>query len=68
MKNNEINGTTITALEVDTPELVKMMNDHAIMTARIYETALMFKLENTQEFINWQDHLNEYSLLPPEEE
>ena len=68
MKNNEINGTTITALEVDALELVKMMNEHAIMTARIYETALMLKLENTQEFIDWQDHLNEYSLLPPEEE
>ena len=68
MKKNEINGTTITALEVDAPELVKMMNEHAIMTARIYETALMLKLENTQEFINWQDHLNEYSMLPPEEE
>jgi hypothetical protein len=68
MKNNEINGTTITALEVDAPELVKMMNEHAIMTARIYETAMMLMLENTQEFINWQDYLNEYSLLPPEEE
>lgn len=68
MKNNEINGTTITALEVDASELVKMMNEHAIMTARIYETALILKLENTQEFINWQDHLNEYSMLPPEEE
>ena len=34
MKNNEINGTTITALEVDAPELVKMMNEHAIMAAR----------------------------------
>ena len=68
MKNNEINGTTITALEVDAPELVKMMNEHAIMAARIYETALMLKLENTQEFINWQDYLNEYSMLPPEEE
>jgi hypothetical protein len=45
-----------------------MMNEHAIMAARIYETALMLKLENTQEFINWQDHLNEYSLLPPYEE
>ena len=68
MKNNEINGTTITALEVDAPELVKIMNEYAIMAARIYETALMLKLENTQEFINWQDHLNEYSMLPPEEE
>ena len=68
MKNNEINGTTITALEVDAPELVKMMNDHAIMAARIYETALMLKLENIQEFINWQDYLNEYSMLPPEDE
>ena len=68
MKKNEINSTTITALEVDAPELVKMMNEHAIMTARIYETALMLKLENTQEFINWQDYLNEYSLLPPEED
>ena len=52
MKNNEINGTTITALEVDAPELVKMMNEHAIMAARIYETALILKSENTQEFIN----------------
>ena len=68
MKKNEIDGTTITALEVDAPELVKMMNEHAIMSARIYETALMLKLENTQEFINWQDYLNEYSMLPPEEE
>ena len=68
MKNDEINGTTITALEVDASELVKMMNEHVIMAARIYETALMLKLENTQEFINWQDYLNEYSMLPPEDE
>lgn len=68
MKNDEINGTTITALEVDAPELVKMMNEHVIMAARIYETALMLKLENTQEFINWQDYLNEYSMLPLEDE
>jgi hypothetical protein len=67
MKNNEINGTTITALEVDAPELVKMMNEHSIMAARIYETALMLKLENTQEFINWQDRLNKVSLLPPDD-
>lgn len=31
----------------------------------LYEYALGNNLQNTQAFLNWQDVLNVYSLLPP---
>ena len=60
MENNKICDADYSLSDI----IMHMMNAHSLFTAQLYEVALKLNLENTQEFINWQDCLNEFSLLP----
>ena len=39
------------------------MKEHAEQAQLIYQTAIEYKLTNTQEFINWQDAINACSFI-----
>ena len=45
-------------------ELFKALVENAEESEALYDKSLKFGIKNTQEFINWQDRLNEVSILP----
>lgn len=45
-------------------ELIKAMYQTSIdLIKEIYDLSLKHNLTNSQEFLNWQDELNEYSVI-----
>ena len=45
-------------------ELNQLLDENASQAEALYEKSLEFRIENTQEFINWQDRLNRVSIIP----
>ena len=50
----------------DNQNLFKELLDNAEKAESLYQKSLDAGIENTQDFINWQDRLNKVSIIPPE--